>query len=132
MLVADGQSMLAARPSSRGFSRAELLMAVSLLTLSAVGVTVIARPSLAKNASVLDERVTPILAAASEWRGAKEAGCPTVGVLISEGYLGSDVRREDPWGGIFRVSCHNDQLFIHSDGEDQKPGTADDVDVAAE
>lgn len=131
-LVALGRLMLAASPSSRGFSRAELLMAVSLFALGAIGVTVIARPSLANDSNPIQERAAPIVAAASEWRASKEAGCPTVGVLISEGYLSSEVPREDPWGGVFRVFCQNSQLFVHSDGADQKPGSSDDVNVTVE
>lgn len=118
--------MTAPRTSSRGFSKTELVMALSLLTLAAAGVILIARPSLAKNGDPLVELAAPLVAAASEWHTANPSDCPTVGLLIEDGYLDANVSREDPWGGVFRVQCRDGQLFIHSDGEDQKPGTADD------
>ena len=118
--------MLSPHKAARGFSRAELVMALALLSLATAGVTLIARPSLAKDTEPLNERVAPLLAAASEWQTENPKGCPTVGLLVSEGFLDSSVPRDDPWGSIFRVHCQDGKLFIHSDGKDNRSDTSDD------
>jgi hypothetical protein len=104
-------------------------MALALLSLAAIGVTLIARPSLAKAQVHLDERVAPFLVAASNWRTENPEGCPTVGLLKAEGFLDANVPRDDPWGSILRVHCQDGKLFIYSDGKDNRPNTTDDLRV---
>ena len=121
--------MTAIPPGSRGFSSTELVAAIALLGLVAVAVTFIARPSLAKERNTLDMRAAPLVTAASEWRSANPSGCPTVGLLVSEGFLDSSVPRDDPWGGALRIKCNDGKLSVYSDGKDGNPGTSDDSQI---
>jgi hypothetical protein len=116
---------------SRGFSRTELVMALSLLAFSAVGVSVVARPSLAKGAEQSTERLAPLLAAVSEWRTEHPTGCPTIGLLMADGYIDPSVPRDDPWGSVYRVQCENGKLYVFSDGKDGIPNTSDDFRIEA-
>ncbi|MGC4064379.1 MAG: hypothetical protein QM784_06995 [Polyangiaceae bacterium] len=121
--------MIVPRTLGRGFSKFELLLALSLLTLGGAGVVMISRPSLAKDAEPLATAAAPLIAAATEWRAENPTDCPTIGLLVADGFLDAAVPREDPWGGVFRVQCRNGRIYLHSDGEDQKPGTADDQQI---
>jgi hypothetical protein len=124
--LAQPGCMIASHSLGRGFSKFELLMALSLLTLAGTGVVLISRPSLAKDSEPLSAQAAPLLAAATQWRAENPSKCPTLGQLVEDGLLDSNVSREDPWGGVFRIQCRDERMFLHSDGEDQKSGTADD------
>jgi hypothetical protein len=117
------------RRDTRGFSKAELVMVLSLLGLTTVGVTLVARPSLAKDSEQTTERVAPLLAALSDWQTENSGQCPTIGQLVADGYLDSSVSRDDPWGSVYRVHCAEGKLFLHSDGKDNRPNTSDDFRV---
>lgn len=127
MAIARGpDTMPSIRPSSRGISRTELTIAACVLTLLGAAVTFIARPSAASETDRLDAQAAPFLTAASEWLSANPGSCPTLGLLVSQGYLDSSVPREDPWGGAMRLRCAGGKLFVHSDGKDGIAATADD------
>jgi hypothetical protein len=117
--------------NSRGFSRTELVMALTLFAFCAVGVSVVARPSLAKSAEQSTEQLAPLLAAVSEWRTEHPNSCPTIGLLMADGYLDPSVPRDDPWGSVYRIQCEHEKLFVFSDGKDGRPNTPDDFRIEA-
>lgn len=112
--------------SQHGISRFELLTAVGILAILAAGILLV-RPSLAQDEVSLDKLAAPLTSALSEWRNGHPRECPTLGLVEAEGLLDPDVRRDDLWGGRFRVACAKDELFLLSPGPDGALGTKDDV-----
>ena len=104
---------------------------LSLLGIGCVttAIVLVARPSLARdNADSIARLAEPVLAAAQQWRDQNAEGCPTIGGLIHEGLLDSNVEREDPWGGTLRLVCsESGQFRVLSPGQDGQLGTEDDI-----
>ncbi len=102
------------------------LMALGLATAIAV---LVARPSLASNnTKAFAQLAQPLLAAADQWRDRNPEGCPTIGVLVREGFLDSNIDRVDPWGGTLRLVCsERDRITVLSPGKDGQLGTDDDL-----
>lgn len=113
--------------SRRGVSRFELLTWLGILAVVAGGVVLVTRPSLAQDDASLERLTAPLISALSEWKNNHPRECPTLSLVQTEGLLGSDVRRDDLWGGRFRVACTRDELYLISPGPDGNLGTRDDV-----
>lgn len=108
----------------------ELLLALGILVILGGSVILITRPGLARDESISERNVTHLLGALADWRGSHEKECPTLGLLEAEGFLEPNARRDDAWGGTYRVDCEGGELTLVSAGPDGKPGTKDDVRIA--
>lgn len=113
--------------SSNRVSSAKVTLVV--LGVSCMVAVLVARPSLAKNsAKALQQTAQPLFVAANQWRDQNPEGCPTVGVLVRDGFLDADVHRVDPWGGTLRLVCSDhDRIIVLSPGQDGQLGTDDDI-----
>jgi hypothetical protein len=110
-------------------SRGALTAAAALVALSAVTAVVVARAGTASPASVAEEAGHRVLGAVEAWQSENPTGCPSLTVLRDAGYLSSDARTDDPWGGRFRIVCDTSAASVLSAGPDGRFGTKDDVSI---
>jgi hypothetical protein len=108
----------------------ELLAATGLLAVIAAAVFLVARPSLANDEPPITRLAAPLTSALSAWQETHVNQCPTLGLLEDQGVLERGFRREDPWGGSFRVACGDGELSLLSPGPDGVLGSKDDVRIA--
>jgi len=118
------------RAGQRGISRLELILAFGLLAVIGTTTILVTRPSLASAEHASEKQAATLIAALSKWQADHPSGCPTLGLLQSQGYLDADTPREDAWGGSFRVACADAELTLLSPGPDAKLDTSDDLRIA--
>jgi hypothetical protein len=108
-------------------SRGKLGAAAALVALSAITAVVVARAGTVDSNGAAAESGRRVLGAAEAWHSENPMGCPSITALLESGYLSSDVRVDDPWGGRFRIVCSAKSASVRSAGPDGRFGTPDDV-----
>ena len=110
-------------------SRAKLSGAGALVALSAITAVVVARAGTVYPKAEAAETGRRVLGAVEAWQSENPSGCPSLSVLVESGYLGEEVRVDDPWGTRFRIMCSGTSTSVRSAGPDGRFGTADDVSI---
>jgi general secretion pathway protein G len=52
--------------------------------------------------------------------------CPTMQNLV-QAKRRADFHTVDPWGSEYRIDCASGDIRVYSNGNDRRPGTADDL-----
>jgi hypothetical protein len=58
-----------------------------------------------------------------------DSECPTVEQLIADKNLDAGFSTRDPWGGVIRIVCVDDDVIVRSPGPDKEWGTVDDLTI---
>jgi hypothetical protein len=108
----------------------ELLTVIGLLAVAGSTFSLLTRPSFARDEASIGRLAEPLSLALKSWQSSHPKECPTLGLLAAQGFLDPDTRRDDPWGGRFRVGCDDEELSLISPGPDGALGTKDDARIA--
>jgi general secretion pathway protein G len=116
------------RKRREGMTLVEIMIVVIIMALiaTAVGIAVLPQFSKAK-VKTAESDVQAIDAAVQLYLMQVGDECPTVENLVEEGVLDSSKNTIDPWGNDYAIECEGDNVTVISAGEDEQPGTEDDI-----
>jgi general secretion pathway protein G len=119
----------AARAATRGVTLVEVLIVVAIMAVISGGVTLVAFPLYKKSkvdAGMVGCRT--VKQAAELYQNLEGASdqCPTMVDLVRSKKLDGS-RQDDPWNMAYRIDCSEGEIRVYSNGNDRKPGTADDL-----
>jgi general secretion pathway protein G len=118
-----------ARAGARGVTLVEVLIVVAIMAVISGGVTLVAFPLYRESRIKIGVQGCQAVKQAAELYQNLDAtgdACPTIQDLVTSRKLDGQ-HTEDPWGVQYRIDCSEGEIRVWSNGNDRKPGTADDL-----
>ena len=116
------------RRRPQGFTLVEVMVVLVILSAlaSAVGFAVVAnlKRSREKDAGM---RARTIQSAAVAYLMDHPGACPTVDDMLEDDILDRTTNAKDPWDHAYAIECDGSAVHVHSSGDDEQAGTADDI-----